>query len=333
MSMGRVVWVKVDPWDKRLVTTALEGGADAVMVPEGFEEEVRRLGLIQVISPRGDLRLGIDVVEWQVKGKEDEEEVVRLSRDKKVIVRTSDWTVIPFENLVAQTENVVAEVHSLEEAKLLAGVLEKGVKYLLVHVEDPKELRGILADLKEEEGRVELVEAEVELVKPLGMGDRVCVDTCSNLSEGQGMLVGNTSRAFFLVHAEVMENPYVEPRPFRVNAGPVHAYIKTPDDRTRYLSELEAGDEVLVTDHRGRARRAIVGRVKIERRPLVLIKARVNGRCVSTILQNAETIRLTTPEGKGKSVVELKKGDRVLVHLEDGARHFGYKISETIIER
>lgn len=331
--MGRVIWVKVDPWDKKLVTTALEGGADAVMVPEGFEEEVRKLGLIPIISPRGDLRLGEDVIEWHIRGKEDEEEVVKRAREKKVIVKTTDWTVIPFENLVARTDNVVAEVGSKEEAQLLAGVLERGVRHLLVHVTDPKELREILSELKEEEERVALVEAEVEAVKPLGMGDRVCVDTCSNLSEGQGMLVGNTSRAFFLVHAEVMENPYVEPRPFRVNAGCVHAYIKTPDGRTRYLSELEAGDEVLVTDHQGRARRAVVGRVKIERRPLVLVKARINGHCFSTILQNAETIRLTTPEGKGKSVVDLKRGDRVLVHLEDGARHFGYKITETIIER
>ncbi|MBF0527617.1 MAG: 3-dehydroquinate synthase II, partial [Deltaproteobacteria bacterium] len=29
------IWVKVDPWNKELVTTALESGADAVVVPEG----------------------------------------------------------------------------------------------------------------------------------------------------------------------------------------------------------------------------------------------------------------------------------------------------------
>ena len=29
------IWVKVDPWDKKLVTTALESGADAVWVPAG----------------------------------------------------------------------------------------------------------------------------------------------------------------------------------------------------------------------------------------------------------------------------------------------------------
>lgn len=331
--MGKEVWVKVDPWDKRLVSAALEGGADGVMVPQGFEKEVKKMGLVTVVGPEGDLRLGVDVVELEVKSREDEEEVVKRAKAQLVIVRTNDWKVIPFENLVARTENVIAEVRSKEEAKLLSGVLGKGVRRLLVHVYDPIELKEILKALKEEGETVNLEEAEVIEVKPLGMGDRVCVDTCSTLKEGQGVLVGNTSRALFLVHAEVFENPYVDPRPFRVNAGCVHAYVKAPDGRTRYLSELKAGDEVLVTDYRGKSQRAIVGRVKIERRPLVLVKAMARGEVFSTILQNAETICLTAPEGKGRSVVDLKKGDVVLVHLEDGARHFGHKIDETIVER
>ena len=35
------VWVKVDPWQKELATTALEGGADAVMVASRDIEKVR----------------------------------------------------------------------------------------------------------------------------------------------------------------------------------------------------------------------------------------------------------------------------------------------------
>ena len=73
------------------------------------------------------------------------------------------------------------------------------------------------------------------------MGDRVCVDTCTVMGTGEGCLVGNSSQALFLVHAESIENPYVSPRPFRVNAGPVHAYIMAPGGKTRYLfrSRLE----------------------------------------------------------------------------------------------
>jgi 3-dehydroquinate synthase II len=331
--MGRRVWVKVDPWDKSLVISALEGGADALMVPPGYEQEVKKLGVIPVIAPQGDIKPGEDFVEMEIRGREDEEEIVKRSKTHLVIVKTPDWTVIPFENLVARTQNIMAEVHSLEEAQLMAGILEKGVNNLLVHVPDASELRAILNLLKAEEEPLKLQEAEIEEIRPLGLGDRVCVDTCSNLKEGEGMLVGNTSQALFLVHAEVMENPYVEPRPFRVNAGCVHAYIKTPEGKTRYLSELKAGDQVLIADHTGRTKRAVVGRVKIEKRPLVLVKAKYEGQVFSTILQNAETIRLTTPEGKGRSIVELRRGDKVLLYLEEGARHFGHKISESIVER
>ena len=46
------------------------------------------------------------------------------------------------------------------------------------------------------------------------------------------------------VKAEVMENSHVPPRPFRVNAGAVHAYVLTPEGKTKYLEELRSGEEV-----------------------------------------------------------------------------------------
>jgi 3-dehydroquinate synthase II len=165
------------------------------------------------------------------------------------------------------------------------------------------------------------------------MGDRVCVDTCTSMVKGQGMLVGNSSSAMFLVHAETVSNPYVAPRPFRVNAGPVHAYTKVPGGKTRYLSELSAGDRVLIIDFKGNATIGAVGRLKIEKRPLMLVKATVKEKEVTTILQNAETIRLTSPDGSPISIVKLGPGDKVLVAVEIGGRHFGHKIDETITER
>ena len=150
--------------------------------------------------------------------------------------------------------------------------------------------------------------------------------------EGEGMLVGNSSAALFLVHAESVENPYVEPRPFRVNAGPVHAYIRVPNDKTRYLSELKSSDEVVIVNSKGELKTSIVGRIKRESRPLLFIDAICENKHVNTIVQNAETIRLTTPDGKPISVVELKEGDEVLVALESAGRHFGHKIDESIDE-
>lgn len=57
--------------------------------------------------------------------------------------------------------------------------------------------------------------------------------------------------------------------------GPVHAYVAVPGGKTSYLSELRAGKEVIVVDQEGRQRTAIVGRVKIETRQLILVQAKV----------------------------------------------------------
>ena len=65
----------------------------------------------------------------------------------------------------------------------------------------------------------------------------------------------------------------------------------------------------------------------------MLITATVAGKPITTILQNAETIRLTGPDGNPMSVVGLKPGDRVLAAVEAGGRHFGHKIEETITEK
>ena len=51
------------------------------------------------------------------------------------------------------------------------------------------------------------------------------------------MLVGNSSSGLFLIHAETIESGYVAARPFRVNAGPVHAYVYLPEGATKYLSD------------------------------------------------------------------------------------------------
>jgi 3-dehydroquinate synthase II len=165
------------------------------------------------------------------------------------------------------------------------------------------------------------------------MGDRVCVDTCTHMKVGEGILVGNTSDAMFLVHSESVENPYVETRAFRVNAGALHAYSLLPDFKTKYLSELKVSDEVLIVNHMGETKPAIVGRTKIESRPLILVEAEGEGRRVSLILQNAETIRLTKPDGKPASVVKLEEGAEVLAYIGEPGRHFGIKIEEKIIER
>ena len=329
----RKIWVKVDPWDKNMVTTALEGGADGIIVPPGFPEKVKALGRIETIAEDGDLKIGEDVIFYDIQSGDDEEEIVKLSQNKRVILKCRDWTIIPLENLIAKGADVIAQVHSLEEANTAFGILEKGVRHILFNPTDVNALKTALSALRSIEAKIPLESAEITAIQPVGMGDRVCVDTCTSMTSGQGILVGNSSSALFLVHAESISNPYVAPRPFRVNAGPVHAYTRVPGGKTKYLSELSAGDQVLIVDFNGNITTGTVGRLKIEKRPLMLITATVGDKRVTTLLQNAETIRLTHPDGKALSVVNLVPGDKVLLAVEEHGRHFGHKIEETITEK
>ncbi len=327
-------WVWVEPFDRKLVSVALEAGATAVVIPEeGRVQEVKKAGRITVISPDGDLKLGKDVVYVLIKGKEDEERAAKYPSDVKVVVETTDWTVIPLENLIAQREELYAVVKNSQEAEVALQTLEKGVKGVVLKTRDVNEIKKVGSLIEEHEEKLPLVTVKITRILPLGLGDRVCVDTTSLLKRGEGMLVGNSSGGMFLVHAETEENPYVAARPFRVNAGAVHMYIRVPGNRTKYLCELEAGDKVMVYDYKGRGRVVYVGRSKVERRPMLLIEGRYEKKKLSCILQNAETIRLTRPDGTPISVAELKEGDEVLGYVEEAGRHFGMKVEETIIEK
>lgn len=327
------IWVKAVPWIKEVALAAVESGADALWVPPGKAPEVKKMGIIPTVAEDGDLVLGRDVVEKEVKEKKDEEEIIRLSHSKKVVVKGGDWTIIPLENLLSRTNNLFVEISDLQEGKTALTILEKGVDGVVINNSDPKAVRDILITLKKESETLGLLTARVRRIEPLGLGDRVCVDTCSSMNLGEGLLVGNSSQALFLVHSETVESSFVNTRPFRVNAGPVHAYTRLPGGETKYLSELKAGDEVFVVNFEGKSYPAVVGRAKVERRPLALVEAEENGQIISVILQNAETIRLTQPDGKAVSLVDLKEGTEILVYREGTGRHFGVQINETIVER
>lgn len=327
------VWVKAIPWSKEVALAAVECGADALWVPPGLASEVRKIGIIPIVAEDGDLKLGQDVVEKQVREKRDEEEVVVLSLSKKVVVKGGDWTIIPLENLLSRADHLFVEIDQLHEGRTSFGVLEKGVEGVVINNPDPDMVRHIIQMLKGGNEKIELLTARVKRVEPLSSGDRVCVDTCSSMVSGEGMLVGNSSQALFLIHSENVENPFGDIRPFRVNAGPVHAYIRMADGGTKYLSEIRAGDRVLIVNFEGKTYPAVVGRAKVERRPLVLVEAEEKGQNISVILQNAETIRLVQPDGIVISLIDLREGSKVLVCREKGGRHFGVQIDETIVER
>ncbi|PWA64256.1 hypothetical protein CTI12_AA346360 [Artemisia annua] len=86
----------------------------------------------------------------------------------------------------------------------------------------------------EEGSQPELTKATITGVQMIGMGDRVCVDLCSLMRPGEGLL------------------------------GPIHACVAVPGGKICYLSELKTGREILVVNQNGIQRTAVVGRVKIE---------------------------------------------------------------------
>lgn len=255
-----------------------------------------------------------------------------------VILVGTDWTIIPLENIIADLQKedveILAAVNDAESAKVALETLEIGTDGVIFEATSFKQIKEI-ATLIDNISNVkyELKEATITNVKPLGSGDRVCLDTTDMMKPGEGMLIGSYSKSLFLIHSESLESEYVASRPFRVNAGPVQAYVMVPGNKTRYLSELKAGDEVLIVNTKGETRTAYVGRSKIERRPLILIEAEYEGKIIRTLLQNAETIRIVDKDDNPVSVAELKVGDKVKVYIESNARHFGIAIDETIIEQ
>jgi len=115
-----------------------------------------------------------------------------------------------------------------------------------------------------------------------GLADRVCIDFIQTLKEGEGLLVGSTSKALCFVHAQTAQVGRMPARPFRVSAGPVHAHVALPDGRTKYLSDVDAGDQILVVDvatpsATTRSRSATVGRCQVEASPVICIRLRFNG--------------------------------------------------------
>lgn len=320
------IYFKSVPFSKNDVTLALESGVDGVIVPADKVDSVSQLSRTQVLAEEA-------MPSRAMTSKADEEAIRDALRAGQQVVLERGWEIIPVENLLAQCDNVVAEAGSLEEAVLASGILQRGVQGIVVLPEAIGELKDIVSRCKISREHEELEEAVITRVEPAGLGHRVCIDTMSMLHRGQGMLVGNSSAFTFLVHAETEHNEYVASRPFRVNAGAVHAYIRLPGDATTYLSEVTAGTQMLVVDYTGATSLATAGRVKIEVRPMLLVEAKVGDKKGAVFLQNAETIRLTAPDGTPVSVVTLKPGDKVLCRTDEAGRHFGMRIKEDIQEK
>ena len=251
-----------------------------------------------------------------------------------VIIEVKDWKIIPLENIIAKLHKIRTKIFSIarntKEARKMFSILDVGVDSVIFNTGSMNEVRQALVYLGSKS--FELKSAKIIEIQEVGDGERVCVDTASMLTAGEGMLIGSRANFLFLVHNESVGSSFTSPRPFRVNAGAVHCYTLAPDGTTKYLSELETGVEILVLDSKGKARRATIGRCKIEKRPMLMIKAKVGDEIGGIIAQDAETIRFVKSNGRLVSVTHLKRGDSVLVHSKAATgRHFGMEVSDEYI--
>ena len=250
-----------------------------------------------------------------------------------------EWTsdrVIPLESAVARRGRrfeLWTFARTVAEVPAALGALEHGADRVVVTVRDPQGVDELERTLG---GPVPFglvwTALTVNEVHPAGMGDRVLVDTTSLLAPEEGLLVGSAAAFLFHVASEAVGSKFSRPRPFRVNAGAAHSYALMADGSTRYLAELEANDAVLVTRPNGAARAVRVGRIKIERRPLVVVRADDEPTTRTVFLQEAETVRLSGDAGRIPTTA-LSPGARVLGVRLPAARHLGAAVEETIEER
>jgi len=273
-----------------------------------------------------------------------------------LLIECETWSMIPLENLIAAKQasptKIAAMITTTQQAQGAGFALEQGVDALVV----PNSKELIEAALITKSQRLEntpedttnrlnpsdsyqLEEFEIQSVEDGGLGDRYCLDFTSLLSVGEGVLVGSSSSQMILVHSETIASSFVPTRPFRVNAGSPHSYIVMGDGTTKYMSELRSGDEILIVHENGQIRTAILGRIKIELRPMLKVnfkslknyKDKANEGHV--YMQQAETVRLVGPDETRYSVTELRHQAVVLGWFGGEGRHIGVSIGSSVTER
>lgn len=293
--------------------------------PDGFEPLPEGTG-----SPGPFVRL------YRVQEPHDLDPVlVALKRGEACAVRWGAERVIPLETLVAarqRPDSLWVVTGETSEIPAILGALEHGADAIIVEVEDVETLDLLEHRLERMTAALPWERIPLRSVTPAGIGDRVLVDTTSLLAPEEGLLVGSAAAFLFHVASEAEGSRYTRPRPFRVNAGAAHLYTLLANGETRYLSELAPGEAVLVATPMGAVRTVRVGRLKIERRPMVMVEGERNRRRFTVFLQEAETVRMSTGEGRIPTT-DLRPGAQAWgVPLAPG-RHLGVAVEETVEER
>ena len=335
-----------------------DGGADLAMdeVDRIFSDDTTptHLRVVDGVLYQGEQVLGAHVIIND--GTTQNDGITHMGTVDWIMVECKTWSMIPLENLIAHRSGshtkIAAVINTPLEAQGAGFALEQGVDALVISSE-PAMLEAALSVKAQRLERQEVDHAvdstamqslqlaplSVQSVEQAGLGDRYCLDFLSSFSAGEGILVGSSARTLFLVHSETIPSTFVPTRPFRVNAGAPHAYVMMSDGSTKYMAELQSGDGVLAVSSSGETRKVVLGRVKIEQRPMVKITGKKinilhqNDNTSHVFMQQAETVRLVSEHLHAVAVTELQPGQLILGWEGHDARHVGVPVQGGIEER
>ena len=82
----------------------------------------------------------------------------------------------------------------------------------------------------------------------------------------------------------------------------------------------------------GSIREATIGRLKIERRPLLKISFESGEFTGHVMVQQAETVRLVSSDSKPISVTDISQGDEIIVVIDNSMRHIGSAVPGEVRE-
>lgn len=247
-------------------------------------------------------------------------------------------TNIPLELIIARLQKsntiLLKKVKTAEEAEIAFGVMEHGSDGVMLTSDSMEEIVMLKKVMQKRQTlNLPVVPARVKSIEHIGMGYRACIDTTSLLNKNEGMIIGSTSQGGILVSSETHYLPYMNLRPFRVNAGAVHSYVWCPENTTEYITDLQSGSKVLVFDNAGNVREVSVGRIKIEMRPLLKITVEASDTIINTIVQDDWHIRVLGINGEPYNVSALTSDTILAAYICKSGRHVGIEIDENIIEK
>jgi len=288
---------KVTDCDGRVIGVLCEGSPAEV-----HKQALELMGQVEWVILQADLLVPSDAL------------LVASTRHgtRVAVVVSSEQHLIDFEPALARMGALIVSTHDLlNKAMVQRMALNKSESPMLNTV-----CGGIFLPAAEEL-RLATVE-EVQVIH--GEADRVNLDMISMLQNGEGALVGSTAKALCFIHAAAGAHG------FRVNAGPVHAYVALPDGRIKYLSDIEAGDSILMVDlgrpgasHAPPASRSVVvGRCQVDRVPVAQIRLSLDGEQSQLFLEWTDAVCVHGRQDAGASgplpITHLKGGDEILVH-------------------